>query len=140
MNLFVIAKIIGVALNVEAGLMMVPLLFAAYYGENVMPYLISAFLGFCIGLVLWIVSQGEHKVKAKEGFVSAGLTWIVLSLIGMLPFLLFQVVDSGFDAFFETVSGFTTTGATILKDIEALPKSLNWYSCPYLCVFQAGHR
>ena len=129
MNLFVIAKIIGVALNVEAGLMMVPLLFAAYYGENVMPYLISAFLGFCIGLVLWIVSQGEHKVKAKEGFVSAGLTWIVLSLIGMLPFLLFQVVDSGFDAFFETVSGFTTTGATILKDIEALPKSLNIWRC-----------
>ena len=76
MNLFVIAKIIGVALNVEAGLMMVPLLFAAYYGENVMPYLISAFFGFCIGLVLWIVSQGDHKIRAKEGFVSAGLTWI----------------------------------------------------------------
>ena len=129
MNLLVIAKILGVALNVEAGLMIVPLLFAAHYGESVIPFLIPAFLGFCIGIVMWIISQGEVKVRSKEGFVSAGLTWIVLSLVGMLPFLLCGAMTNPFDAFFETVSGFTTTGATVLADIEAVPRSVNIWRC-----------
>ncbi len=129
MNLFVIAKIIGVALNVEAGLMLVPLLFAAFYGESTITFLIPSFVSFCAGMVLWIVSMGDHKVRAKEGFVSAGLTWIVLSLTGMLPFLLCGAGIRPIDAFFETVSGFTTTGATILPDIEAIPRSVNIWRC-----------
>ena len=129
MNLFVIAKIIGVALNVEAGLMLVPLLFAACYGESISCFLVPGIIGLCLGMLLWLISKGEQKVKVKEGFISAGLTWIVLSFIGMLPFMLCGALTNPVDAFFETVSGLTTTGATILVDIEAIPRSLNIWRC-----------
>ena len=128
-NLFVIFKIIGVALNVEAGLMLVPLLFAAYYGESIWCFLIPGIVGLCLGTVLWVISKGEQRVKVKEGFISAGLTWIVLSFVGMLPFMICGATANPFDAFFETVSGLTTTGATILKDIEAVPRSINIWRC-----------
>ena len=128
-NLFVIAKIIGVALNVEAGLMLVPLLFAAYYGESIRCFLIPSIIGLCLGMLLWLISKGEQRVKVKEGFISAGLTWIVLSFVGMLPFMLCGATTNPYDAFFETVSGLTTTGATILSDIEAIPRSLNIWRC-----------
>ncbi len=129
MNLLVIAKIIGVALNVEAGLMIVPLLFAAYYGESISCFLIPSIAGLCIGLLLWAISKGEGRVRAKEGFVSAGLTWIVLSFIGMQPFLLGGIVTNPFDAYFETVSGLTTTGATVLAHLDTIPKSINIWRC-----------
>ena len=129
MNLFVIAKIIGVALNVEAGLMLVPLLFAVYYGEGIMCFLVPIVIGLCIGTLMYLASKGEQRVKVKEGFISAGLTWIVLSFIGMLPFMMCGALTNPFDAFFETVSGLTTTGATVLTDIEAIPKSLNIWRC-----------
>ncbi len=128
-NLFVIAKIIGVALNVEAGLMIVPLLFAAYYGESISCFLIPSIAGLCIGLLLWAISKGEGRVRAKEGFVSAGLTWIVLSFIGMMPFLMCGVLTDPFDAYFETVSGLTTTGATVLAHLDTIPRSINIWRC-----------
>lgn len=129
MNLLVICKILGVALNVEAGLMIVPALFAVFYQESIVPFVVPIILGAFIGSILLYVSHGESRVRSKEGFISAGLAWIVLSLVGMLPFLLCGSVVNPVDAFFETVSGFTTTGATILCDIEALPNGVQVWRC-----------
>ena len=61
---------------------------------------------------------------AKEGFVTVALSWILMSIFGSFPFIISGAIPNFFDAFFETVSGFTTTGASILNDVEVLPKSL----------------
>ena len=129
MDLIVIGKIIGSALSLEAALMILPLAFTLYYHESPVPFLIPMAIGIAAGFILVHTGKKAQKLKSKEGFVSTGLTWIVLSLVGMLPFMICGSVPNPFDAFFETVSGFTTTGSSILKDVEALPKGvLVWRS------------
>lgn len=109
--------------------MIVPVLFALFYHESIVPFLIPMILGAAIGTILMYISHGESRVRSKEGFISAGLAWIVLSLVGMLPFMFCGAILNPVDAFFETVSGFTTTGATILRDIEALPNGVQVWRC-----------
>ena len=129
MDLFVIGKIIGSALSLEAGLMILPLLFTLYYHESPKPFLIPMMIGIILGFILMRTGSKANKLKSKEGFVSTGLAWIVLSLVGMLPFMICGGITNPFEAFFETVSGFTTTGSSILTDVEALPKGvLVWRS------------
>ncbi|MDO5141156.1 MAG: TrkH family potassium uptake protein [Eubacteriales bacterium] len=129
MNVFVIGKIIGIALGIEAALMVLPLMFTLYYGEKALPFLIPMAVGAVLCFILTRTGRRDNKLMSKEGFVSTGLTWIVMSLVGMLPFMICGAVTNPFDAFFETVSGFTTTGSSILTDIEALPKGvLVWRS------------
>ncbi|MDO4960279.1 MAG: TrkH family potassium uptake protein [Eubacteriales bacterium] len=129
MNLFVIGKIIGYALCLESALMILPLAFTIYYQESTLPFTIPMIMGVLLGFLLTRTGKQANKMASKEGFVSTGLTWIVLSLVGMLPFMICGAVTNPFDAFFETVSGFTTTGSSILTDIEALPKGvLIWRS------------
>ncbi len=124
MNLLLIAKIIGAALSLEAVLLVLPLLFAVLYNESLMPFSIPIAICFVAGALLMRLTDKENKLQSKEGLVATGLTWIALSLCGMLPYLIGGVVSSPVDAFFETVSGFTTTGSTILTDVEAVPKSI----------------
>lgn len=90
---------------------------------------VSALLSMVVGGGLWYFFRPRQELQPREGFAIVALAWFVLSLLGALPFVLSGVLDSFTDAFFETMSGFTTTGATILggthtPDIEALPKSL----------------
>lgn len=124
-----IGKIIGGALILEAMLMCLALVCALIYGEELLDILIPMGAAAGIGALLLRLGRGSGDLKAKESFMSTGLTWIVLSMIGMLPFLTSGVIQNPMDAFFETVSGFTTTGATVLTRIEGLPKSvLMWRS------------
>ncbi len=124
MNLLLIGKIIGIALELEAGFMLLPIIVSLYYHESVIPFVITLVIALVLGQVLIRLGGRGNKLRSKEGFVSTGLTWIVLSLVGMLPFILCGSVPNPFDAFFETVSGFTTTGSSILTDVEALPNGL----------------
>ena len=128
MNFRIVAKIISIALKMEAALMALPLLSALIFGESVKPFLLTA--AVCFVAALFLDSQREVLMPGiREGLAATGLTWIAISLGGMLPFLFSGSISSVMDAFFETVSGFTTTGASILTDIEALPKSvLLWRS------------
>ena len=134
MNFGIIKKTIGYMLLFEAVFFLVPLITAAIYWEKVF----FTFL-FCIGIcaalggLCLIGKLKSDKIYAKEGFVITALCWIVLSLFGCLPFVLSGSTKLSFvDALFETVSGFTTTGATIFPDgvtVENLPKSiLMWRS------------
>ena len=126
-----ITYILGWILIFEAIFMAVPALTAVFYGESaVWWFLATAAVCVLIGLLLTKIKKPQNKtLYSKEGFVIVSLSWIALSLFGCLPFILSGEIPSFIDALFETVSGFTTTGASILSDVEALSKSmLMWRS------------
>ena len=130
MNPFIIAYIIGTALIIEGALMLLPIVCALVYKESITPFVITIAICLGLGFVMRNIEKHKHgSIRSKEAYVSTGLTWIVMSLTGMLPFLLSGSMTNAVDAFFETVSGFTTTGASILTDVEALPHGvLMWRS------------
>jgi len=114
---------------IEGAFMGLPLLFAFLYGESLIPFGAGMLACFALGFLARLKKPETSNLLAKEGLVSTGLCWIVLSLTGMIPFLLSGSIPDPVDGFFEVVSGFTTTGSTILKSVEDLPKSdLLWRS------------
>lgn len=126
MNYRMITYIVGWILNIEGAFLLLPLIVAGVYREGAEAMSIALTMLMCL-IIGFIITRFRPKNKvlyAKEGFVIVSLSWIVLSIFGMLPFLLSGAIPSVFDALFETVSGFTTTGATILTDVESLGKSL----------------
>jgi trk system potassium uptake protein TrkH len=122
----VIIKVIGFLLMIEGIFMLLGLPFSFYYGEHkAMSLVYSALITSGVGGLLWFSTRKNPKsIGRKEGYVIVAITWIVISLFGTLPFLLSGTIPRFTDAFFETMSGFTTTGATILTDIESLPKGI----------------
>jgi trk system potassium uptake protein TrkH len=136
MNRSIVKFIIGKILRIEAVLMIAPLVVSFIYKEDSL-YQFS-FLIVILALVLtsYLLCRGEvnkRQMYAKEGFVIVSLSWIVLSFFGSLPFVISGDIPSFIDAFFETSSGFTTTGSSILTDVEALAHSmLFWRSFTHL--------
>ncbi len=124
MNYQIIFHTLGWVLCIEAGCLATPLLCAIAYGENFMLYFLCILLCLAFGLPLVLKKPKNKALYAKEGFTIVGLAWIAMSLFGALPFYFSGYIPNFIDAFFESVSGFTTTGASILSDVEALPKSL----------------
>ncbi len=136
MNIAMVRYVLGRILLVVALLMLPSLLVSLVFRED-LTLTLSFF--WCIiitgaaGLVLSFRRPKEDHFYAREGMVIAALAWILLSIFGSLPFLLSGVMTSPVDAFFETASGFTTTGSSILTDVEALPNSiLFWRSFTHL--------
>lgn len=125
MDFGTVVRILGRLLLVEAGLMLPPL-FVSYYnnGADTLAFVWSILITAFVGLVLSKSFQSKETIKAKEGLTIVALGWVLVSIFGALPFLLSGSIPSVVDAFFETVSGFTTTGATILTDVEVLPKGI----------------
>lgn len=131
MNYSMIFYLLGWILNFEAIFLILPTVTALIYGEaEVISFLITIGICLLLGLLITIFKKPKKKtIYAREGFVIVSLSWIVLSVFGALPFFISGAIPSFTDAVFETVSGFTTTGATILSDVEALPNSmLMWRS------------
>ena len=126
MNRRVVFNILGRILVSEAMLLILPIIVALIYKEStVFALLISTFVALVLGLPLILFLKPKSSVIfAKEGFLIVSLAWIAMSAIGALPFFISGEIPSYIDAFFETVSGFTTTGASILTDIESMSKSL----------------
>lgn len=127
MNRKMVLNIIGKIVLTEAVLMLLPLITAVIYVETTAMYsfLITIAIAVAVGGSFMAVSRTKDTaIYAGEGFVIVGFAWIILSLIGCLPFVISGDIPNFFDAFFETVSGFTTTGASILRDVEALSKSM----------------
>ncbi len=125
MNYSMIFFIIGWVFIIEAALMAPSALVAVLYSKRSI-WAFAAAIGLCLLLGVPLVrKQPANKVfYAKEGCVTVALSWIVMSLMGALPFVFSGVIPSIVDAMFETVSGFTTTGASILKDVEVLPRCM----------------
>ncbi|HAU84802.1 MAG TPA: potassium transporter KefA, partial [Lachnospiraceae bacterium] len=130
MNYRFIAYIMGWILNIQGVFLLVPSLVALYYKEESgFAFLIAAGISLALGALATVKKPKNKSFYAKDGFVSVALGWVVLSVSGALPFLISREIPSVFDALFETISGYTTTGATILTDVEALSKSLLFWRC-----------
>lgn len=125
MNYAMIAYVIGWILNCEGFLMLLPCLTAVIYQETAgFSFAAAMALCFLFGVPLTVRKPKNMVFYTKEGFVSVSLSWIVLSVMGSLPFLFSGSITNPVDALFETVSGFTTTGASILSDVESLPRCI----------------
>ena len=130
MNRAIIRFILGSVLKIEAVLMLLPCIVALFYKEQEgISYLLVAFLSGVLGIVLTLRKPQNHLFYLKEGCIITSLSWILLSIVGAIPFVLTKEIPSFTNALFETISGFTTTGASILSDVEALSyTSLFWRS------------
>ena len=130
MNYGILMKILSRILLIEAGLMAAPMACAALYGESVLPFLWTALLSLAAaGLLLIPSRRADDSLHAREGFVAVSLSWIAMSLFGALPFVFSGAIPNYVDALFEIVSGLTTTGASVLPEVESLPRGvLFWRS------------
>lgn len=139
LNFKIISYILGILLIIEGAFLLTALPFSWYYSNeqtfefhlfdgrhDFWPLFISAIITFFSGGILYVIAgRGLKKVISKrDGYLIVSLAWVIISIFGALPFYLSGTIPSYTNAFFETISGFTTTGATIITDIEAMPKGL----------------
>ncbi|MBQ1489501.1 MAG: TrkH family potassium uptake protein [Eubacterium sp.] len=130
MNYRIVFKNIGFVLRFEGGFLLLPLLVSLLYEEGTWPvWILCAAAVFVCGTLLGRLQPKRQGLSVRDGSIIVALSWIILSAAGAVPFVLTGDIPSFPDAFFETVSGFTTTGASILTDVEALHHScLFWRS------------
>ena len=122
-----ILSLLGKIILLEAGLMALPLIVAVIYGEkNVVWAFLWTVVGSCAlgGLIQAFCRPKDRVIYAKEGFIIVAFAWLTMSAIGAVPFVLSGEIHSYVDAFFETVSGFTTTGSSILRNVEEMSRGL----------------
>ncbi|MBQ2252974.1 MAG: TrkH family potassium uptake protein, partial [Clostridia bacterium] len=128
MNRRMVFYMVGRILQIEALLFLLPLVCALCYAEYsvALTFLLCAAIALAVGTLLTLARQAKTHttIFAREGFVIVSLAWICMSAIGALPFVIEGAIPSFVDAFFETVSGFTTTGASILTDVESVARGL----------------
>lgn len=136
MNNKMVRYVIGHILKLETAFMLIPLALSFFYHESFIvkkSYIFTIILLLISSLLISKKVPENQKIYAKEGLVIVSISWIALSLFGALPFVFSNRIPSFIDAFFETVSGFTTTGASILSNVEALEHSLLfWRSFTHL--------
>ena len=124
MNFRMLRYLLGCILLIEAILLLLPLAVALIYQEDVMPFVYTIAMLLAVSLPFVILKPKNPQIYAREGFVCVSAAWILMAIFGALPFLFSGAITNPFDAFFETVSGFTTTGATILPAVEHLPRGI----------------
>lgn len=127
MNYKMTVKMLGRILLCLSGLLVIPLIVCVIYNENVMGFSVGILVAAALGLALTRVKPDNSFLFAKEGFIIVGAGWLLISLIGALPFVVSGYIPNYIDAFFETVSGFTTTGASILTDVESLGRGVMFW-------------
>ena len=130
MNYAIIRNILGKIMTLLAFLMVLPLIICIWKNEefiNYLAFLIPMILLFVIGRLLYIKKAESNRILAREGFVIVGLSWIIMTLFGCLPYLISGNMNNFFDAFFETASGFTTTGSSIVTDYSSLDHSIMFW-------------
>ena len=126
MNYKMIRYIIGMILIAESAFMVLPMLVSVFYKEYdvLMPFVYSILAALAAGILFDLKKPKNDLVFARESYIAVAAGWIFVSFFGAMPFYLSGSIPSLVDALFETVSGFTTTGATILADVETLPKGI----------------
>ncbi len=125
MNFRLILKNLGIVLVTEAACMLLPLMVSVIYGQyDVKAFAISILITLSFGFCLYRIKPVQKNFYSRDGFALVAVSWFLVSLFGALPFILSGAIPSFIDALFETVSGFTTTGSTILKEIEGLPRGI----------------
>ena len=126
-NWGIIAKVLGFLLIIEGVMMFTGIPFSIYYcGFECLSLLYSGLITIAAGGLMYLLNRkrNDSQLGKREGYLIVSLAWVIISVFGTLPFLISGSISNFTDAFFETMSGFTTTGATILNDIEAQPKGI----------------
>ncbi|PKP10770.1 MAG: potassium transporter [Bacteroidetes bacterium HGW-Bacteroidetes-4] len=126
-NLKIVFKVISRNLFILAASLMLCVGVALYYSESFLPFVWAASISFLLGVILFRFTHNQpnnNTISKKDAYLTVTLSWLFLALIGSLPYLFSQTIPSVVDALFESMSGFTTTGSSILTDIEALPQSI----------------
>ena len=130
MNYSIIRYILGIVLKLEGILMCLPLIVGIIYSEkSAYSYVITIAMCLIIGTILSHKKPKDTEFYATEGYITVSLSWVILSIFGCLPFVISGEIPSMVDALFETISGFTTTGASILSDVESLSYCNNMWRC-----------
>lgn len=124
MNYRMIRYLLGVILLIEAVFMTISGIISLIYKESAFPFIVTIAIIICISLPFVIFKPKSTQIFAKEGFVTVASGWLLLSAFGALPFVFSGSIPNYIDALFESISGFTTTGATILTNVEILPKGI----------------
>ena len=126
MNYRMIRYTLGWLMIFEAAFFLVPMITAVCYGEwkTLLAFLLAALICLAIGGLCVFKKPNKTTIYAREGFVIVSLSWIFLSVFGALPFLFCGATNSFIDALFETASGFTTTGSSIFREVESLPRAI----------------
>jgi trk system potassium uptake protein len=125
-NPLIILKILSTILLIETVSFIFCIPVAAIYNESLSPFLLSALITTVLSLSMFLISRkcDFEKAGVRDGFISVTFSWLLFSVMGTLPYIFSGTIQSFINAFFESASGFTTTGSTILNDVEALPYSL----------------
>ena len=124
MNTRMIAHLLGIILLIEAVLLLFPMAVALIYGESPMPFLLTDVIILALCLPFSLRKPSNNRIYAKDGFVCVAAAWLLLGAFGALPFVFSGAIPNYISAFIETVSGLTTTGASILTEIESLPRGI----------------
>jgi trk system potassium uptake protein TrkH len=120
-----VVYLLGWLLLLEAGFVCVPLVTAALYAESTSPYVVTIAVAMVVGFgLVRFFRPRDRSIRSREGFLVVGGAWVVVSLLGALPYILTPNALGPVDAFFESVSGFTTTGSTVVADTGVLPHAL----------------
>jgi trk system potassium uptake protein TrkH len=130
MHLSTVSRILGILLMIFSLTMLPPIIVSLIYGDNQLNAFVDAFvITLGLGLIIWLPVRNQKKeLRVRDGFIVTVLFWLVLSLSGSVPLYLSDSPDLRFvDAYFESLSGLTTTGATVITGIDDLPKSILWY-------------
>ncbi|MBE6675688.1 MAG: TrkH family potassium uptake protein [Ruminococcaceae bacterium] len=124
MNYRMLRYLLGCILLIEAILLLLPLATAIIYKEDILPFVYTICILLVISVPCVLLKPKNTHIYAREGFICVSAAWILLSVFGALPFVFSGVIPNFIDALFETVSGFTTTGASILTAVEGFPRSI----------------
>ncbi|MFO7832259.1 MAG: potassium transporter TrkG [Desulfuromonadaceae bacterium] len=125
MDIRSVTHILGSLLIFMALTLLLPIPFALYYNDSMAPvFALSSSITLVSGLLMFMLSRGHKELHLREGFAVVTFSWLLFALFGALPYLVSGAIPSILDGVFETMSGFTTTGATILTDIEGMSQSL----------------
>ncbi len=125
-NYKIISHLMGLLFMVNGGFMILSAVFSWYYNEAVLGQILGAgavALG-AGGIIMFFTRNHRKEIQKREGYIIVTFGWIFMALIGTLPYIFTGAIPNFTNAFFETMSGYTTTGATILNDIESLPKGI----------------
>lgn len=122
MNSAVVLSVLGTLLRFQGAIMLIPLLVAVYYNESTMPFIVGIVLTEICGIFLWLRYKSDDEWKHREAFATVAFGWLTAAVFGTIPFIISGI--SPINALFESMAGFTATGATILDDIGSHSKSI----------------
>ncbi|MCM1319053.1 MAG: TrkH family potassium uptake protein [Muribaculaceae bacterium] len=128
-NIVMLLRVMGWLLLVEAGFMLIPLITAICFGENIFPVLMGLGITIGAGLIMMSLKPRSREMGKREAILLTAMIWVIFSLFGLIPFILGKPHLNFTDAFFETISGFTTTGLSILPTLDGVPRSIIIWRC-----------